>query len=203
MKRDYKLEFKQLYTGKAGVPQTVQVPSMQFLMVDGVGDPNTSHDYMDAIQTLYPVAYAIKFACKKELDADFTVMPLESLWWTLGGEGFNAEDKDQWHWTAMIMLPDVVTPEIYERAVQSAAAKRAPSALAKLRLERYDEGRAAQVLYVGPYADEGPTIDALHAYIRTQGGELAAANRHHHEIYLGDPRRTAPAKLKTIIRQPF
>ncbi len=176
---------------------------MNFLMIDGQGDPNTSQEYIDAIQTLYPVAYTIKFMCKKELGEDFSVMPLEGLWWTEDMSKFSAANKDDWFWTAMIMQPEVVTEDIYKRAIQQVAEKKAPASISKLRFAKYDEGRAAQVMYVGPYSDEGPTILALHEFIRDHGGKLDNTNKHHHEIYLGDPRRTDPSKLKTIIRQPY
>lgn len=202
-KTDYKKELKHLYTGKVNRSVLVQVPKMNYLMIDGKGDPNTSQEYIDAIETLYPVAYTIKFMCKSELKKDFGVMPLEGLWWTEDMRDFSVEDKGNWLWTAMIMQPPLVTRDIYEKAIKQVAAKKNPASLNKLRFEAYDEGRAAQVMYVGPYSDEGPTIQELHKFIREQGGKLEATNKHHHEIYLGDPRRVSPEKLKTIIRQPF
>jgi len=202
-KTDYKKELSSLYAGKPGVFTAVTVPPMQFIMIDGHGDPNTSQEYIDAVQVLYPVAYTLKFMCKKELEQDYGVMPLEGLWWTENMADFNMEDKSNWLWTAMIMQPAIITKDMFDRAVQQVADKKAPAAIGKIRLETYDEGRAAQVMYVGPYAGEGPTIMQLHAFIREQGGELTATNKHHHEIYLGDPRRVAPEKLKTIIRQPY
>ena len=201
-KTDYKRELKHLYGGKVGQQTVVEVPLMTFLVIDGQGDPNTSQEYVDAIQTLYPVAYAIKFICKKEHEQDFSVMPLEGLWWTEDMREFSTEDKSNWLWTAMIMQPGIVTKGIFEQAVKQVSEKKNPASIGKIRFEQYDEGRAAQVMYVGPYADEGPTIESLHAFISEQGGTLAGA-KHHHEIYLGDPRRTDPSKLKTIIRQPF
>jgi len=202
-KTDYKLELKQFYAAKVGTPVVVQVPTMNFIMIDGKGGPNTGQEYVDAIQTLYPVAYAIKFTCKLTRGSDFGVMPLEGLWWTQDMTKFSAEDKRNWLWTAMIMQPDVVTDDIYDQAVQQVKEKKSANALGKLRFAPHEEGRAAQVLYVGPYSDEGPAIKELHQFIKEQDGALTATSKHHHEIYLGDPRRTAPAKLKTIIRQPF
>lgn len=202
-KVDYKKQLKQFYTAKTGEPFVVQVPKMNFIMIDGKGDPNTSQEYMDAIQTLYPVAYTIKFTSKIKYGNDFGVMPLEGLWWTENMADFSAEDKSNWLWTAMIMQPEVVTEDIYKQAVQQVKAKKNPASLNKLRFDTYDEGRAAQVMYVGPYSNEGPTIQQLHKFIKEQGGNLSGTNKHHHEIYLGDPRRTDPSKLKTIIRQPF
>jgi len=202
-KVDYKKELKQLYAAKVGKPVVVQVPKMNFIMIDGKGDPNTSQEYIDAIQTLYPVAYTIKFTSKLKYGNDFGVLPLEGLWWTENMADFSSKDKSNWLWTAMIMQPEVVTEDIYNQAVQQVREKKSPKSLDKLRFVSYDEGRAAQVMYVGSYSDEGPTIQELHKFIKEQGGKLDAINKHHHEIYLGDPRRTAPEKLKTIIRQPF
>lgn len=202
-KIDYKKELKQFYTGKVGKPLVVNLPKMNFIMIDGRGDPNTSQQYVDAIQALYPVAYTIKFTSKLEHGKDFGVMPLEGLWWSDNMDDFISGNKKDWQWTAMIMQPDVVTKEMFEQAVGKVREKKAPKALDKVRFEAYDEGRAAQVMYVGPYSDEGPTIQTLHQFIKDQGGALEKSNKHHHEIYLGDPRRTDPSKLKTIIRQQF
>jgi hypothetical protein len=202
-KIDYKKQLKELYNAKVGQPATVNVPKMNFIMIDGHGDPNTSQEYIDAIQTLYPVAYTIKFMIKKELGKDFGVMPLEGLWWTEKMADFSVEDKSNWLWTAMIMQPDFVTKEMFETAVKQVADKKKPASIDKVRFENYNEGRSAQVMYVGPYSGEGPTIMELHEFIKQQGGKLDENNKHHHEIYLGDPRRTDPSKLKTIIRQPY
>jgi len=202
-KTDYKKELKQFYNAKVGKPVVVHVPKMNFVMIDGKGDPNKSKEYIDAIQVLYPVAYTIKFTSKIKYGKDFGVMPLEGLWWTENMADFSTKDKSNWLWTAMIMQPDVVTEDMYNQAVQQVREKKAPQSLSKLRFASYAEGRAAQVMYIGPYSDEGPTIQDLHEFIAEQDGTLDGTNKHHHEIYLGDPRRTAPEKLKTIIRQPF
>jgi hypothetical protein len=202
-KTDYKKELKQFYAAKVGKPAVVQVPKMNFIMIDGKGDPNTSQEYIDAIQTLYPVAYTIKFTSKLGYGEDFGVMPLEGLWWTENMADFSSKDKSNWLWTAMIMQPEVVTEDIYNQAVKQVKEKKSPKSLDKLRFASYDEGRAAQVMYFGPYADEGPTIQDLHKFIKEKGGKLDESNKHHHEIYLSDPRRTDPTKLKTIIRQPY
>jgi hypothetical protein len=202
-KIDYKKQLKELYNGKVGQPITVNVPKMNYLMIDGRGDPNSSQEYIDAIQTLYPVAYNLKFMCKKELGKDFGVMPLEGLWWTEKTEDFSAEDKSNWLWTAMIMQPGFITKKMFNSAVNQVANKKKLASISKIRLEAYDEGRVAQVMYIGPYSDEGPTVMGLHEYIEDQGGKLNETNKHHHEIYLGNPRRTDPKKLRTIIRQPY
>src|SRR5664279_843586 len=149
-KIDYKRVLGELYKAKVGQPTTVEVPPLQYLMIDGQGDPNNSKEYIAAIEAIYPVAYALKFLCKKELEKDFGVMPLEGLWWTEDMRQFTAGDKSNWLWTAMIMQPDIVTEEIFDRAITQVAVRRNPAALSKLRFETYDEGRAAQVMYVGP-----------------------------------------------------
>jgi hypothetical protein len=202
-KTDFMKQLKEFYSAKVGKPVVVDVPKMNFITIDGTGDPNSSQEYMDAIQTLYPVAYTIKFASKLQHDQDFKVMPLEGLWWTENMADFSTEDKGNWLWKAMIMQPDVVTKQLFDDAVQQVKAKKTPPSIDKVRFESYEEGRSAQVMHIGPYSAEGPTIQALHQFIKDQGGSLEATNKHHHEIYLGDPRRTAPEKLKTLIRQPF
>jgi hypothetical protein len=198
-KIDFKHEFRALYL-PGREPGLVDVPEMGFLMIDGQGDPNTAAAYREAIEALYSVAYTVKFTIKGMPGGlDFGVMPLEGLWWADDMTAFGTGDRSSWKWTAMIMQPDVVTPEIVEEARDQAAAKRSLPALDLLRHQRFAEGRAAQLMYVGPYKDEGPTIRALHAFIADAGYALAGK---HHEIYLGDPRRSAPEKLRTVIRQP-
>jgi hypothetical protein len=173
---------------------------MQFLMIDGHGDPNTAHEYQEALEALYAVAYAVKFRSKKELERDYVVPPLEGLWWAEDMGVFTAtSDKSTWDWTMMIMQPAWVTQEMFEGAVAQVEKKKNPSALPKLRLETYDEGAAVQIMHVGPYDAEGPTIARMHAFIEENGYERAGR---HHEVYLGDPRRTAPENLKTVLRQP-
>jgi hypothetical protein len=200
---DFKKTLKDLYLPKTGEPVSVVVPKMSFLMVDGHGDPNTSQEYIDAIEALYPMAYTLKFMAKSELQKNFPVMPLEGLWWTENMNDFSVNDKSNWLWTAMIMQPDFITNAMFDRAVKLVAEKKNPKLLGKVRLETYEEGRSAQVMYVGPYSEEGPTIMKVHEFIKQNGGKLDETNKHHHEIYLGDPRRTAPSKLKTVIRQPY
>jgi hypothetical protein len=200
-KIDLKRELKALYKPPKSRFTVVNVPEMNYLMVDGHGDPNTSQEYEAAVEALYAVAYAVKFALKKNPETeDYVVPPLEGLWWVEEMAEFSIEEKGAWDWTMMILQPEWVTAEVVEQAREEAARKKELPALDKLRFAPYDEGLAAQILYVGPYADEGPTIAALHDFIHEQGGELQGK---HHEIYLSDPRRTAPEKLKTVIRQPF
>ena len=198
VKLDLKKDLKHLY-GATATPALIEVPAITYLMIDGHGDPNTAPEYAEAVQALFSVAYTAKFALKKSGGPDIAVMPLQALWWVPDMTTFSVTDKSAWDWTAMIAQPDVVTPDVVDAARSAAAAKAPAAALAKLRLETLVEGRAGQVLHVGPYAAEGPTIERLHAFIADQGLQLRGK---HHEIYLGDPRRTAPERLKTIIRQP-
>jgi hypothetical protein len=189
----------ELYRAKVGAPEFVEVPAARFLMIDGHGNPNTSSAFAQAVQTLYSGAYTIKFALKKAGGPDERVAPLEGLWW--GGEAvdFAASSKDDWDWTMMIRIPDAATDELVAGARASAAAKKSDLAFARARVEHFAEGLAAQVMYVGPYAEEGPTIAALHTFIAEHGHRRAGK---HHEIYLGDPRHADPGRLKTVLRQP-
>lgn len=199
-KIDYKKELKQLYSPPKKEPGIVDVPPMNYLMIDGRGDPNTAQEYKDAMTTLYPVAYTIKFAVKEQAEVNFTVMPLEGLWWVPDMELFSEEDKGAWYWTAMIMQPELVDKGLFEEACQIAKEKKDPPSLEKIRMESYDEGTCVQLMHIGPYADEGPNIARMHEFAFDQGYELRGK---HHEIYLSDPRRTAPERLKTVIRQPI
>ena len=199
-KIDYKKELKQLYNPPKKEPVIVDVPPMNFLMIDGKGDPNTAQEYKDAISTLYPLAYTIKFAVKEKAEVNFTVMPLEGLWWVPDMELFSEEDKNAWFWTAMMMQPEHVTRELFEESLQQVREKKNPPSIDKVRWENYAEGLSVQLMHIGPYADEGPNIARMHAYAFEQGYELRGK---HHEIYLSDPTRTAPERLKTVIRQPI
>lgn len=189
----------ELYRAMRDKPQLVDVPKASFLMVDGAGDPNTAAEYAEAIEALYSVSYTLKFKLKKEIGLDYHVMPLEGLWWAADMQAFFSGRKDEWFWTMMIAQPESVTTAIVEQAMQQVRTKRDVPALSRIRLAMFAEGRVAQILHVGPYSAEGPTIARLHEFIRTQGYELSGK---HHEIYLGDPRRSAPEKWRTIVRQP-
>lgn len=192
-------EFKELYTA-GRVPELLDVPEFSFLMVDGHGDPNVSVQYAQAVEALYSVSYTLKFALKHgPQQLDYRVLPVEGLWWVPDMRQFSTERKSDWNWTLMIRQPDEVDEDLLEKAVQKASAKKDLPAVPLLRLERFAEGLAAQVMHVGPYAAEGPTVQRLHAFIAEQGYERAGK---HHEIYLGDPRRSAPEKLRTVLRQP-
>ncbi len=202
-KMDLRKAEKHLYTPAQQV-EVIDVPVLNFLMLDGRGDPNTAEEYRQAVEALYGLAYAVKFASKKA-GLDYVVMPLEGLWWMdKMGEKYGdidfAADKDQWQWTMMIRQPDAITAESVEMVMAEVRRKKDLPALDKIRLEQFKEGLAAQVLHIGAYSDEKPTIDRLHAFIDAQGYQPTGK---HHEIYLGDPRRAAPEKLRTIIRQPM
>ncbi|MFI4984538.1 MAG: GyrI-like domain-containing protein [Solirubrobacterales bacterium] len=199
-KIDYKRELRELYAPR-GEPAIVDVPDLTYLMIDGHGDPNTAPEFSEAIEALYTVAYTAKFAVKRAPEGiDYGVMPLEGLFWTPDMSTFTTEDKSAWDWTMMIMQPDLLTPEVFAQAQATAKKKKSLDAIGRMRLEHFAEGLAAQVLHIGPYAAEGPTIQRLHAFIAEQGYERAGK---HHEVYLGDPRRAAPEKMKTIVRQPI
>jgi hypothetical protein len=197
---DLRKEFKALYSPPTREPVIVEVPPLPFLMIDGAGNPNTSQEYRDAVSALYSLAYTLKFSIKKSQALDYPVMPLQGLWWAEDMTAFSAGRKDDWYWTMMIMQPEIVTPELVARAAEDAARKKPLPALPKVRLDRYDEGLSAQIMHIGPYAAEAPTIEKLHRFIADNGYTLRGK---HHEIYLGDPGRGAPEKLKTVIRQPI
>lgn len=180
-------------------PAFVDVPELPFLMVDGVGDPGTSAGYAAALHGLYAVAYGVHFALKQKAHAvDSPVLPLEGLWWVPDMSLFEVADRSDWHWTLLIPQVEAVTPALVAECAAAARGKGIEAAN-DVGLERFAEGRCAQVLHRGPYADEGSTVAALHAFIAAHG---CALRGRHHEIYLGDPRRTRPERLRTILRQP-
>ncbi len=200
-KLDLKKQWKELYGTKAGVIVAVDVPKLTYLMVDGVGDPNTSKTFQEAVEALYSLSYTLKFTLKKSPRAiDYGVMPLEGLWWADDPRVFHEADKSTWKWTAMIVQPDVIGKAEIAAAFDQVRKKKNPAALDRVRFETLEEGPSAQVLYLGPFSDEGPTIQRMHDFIHAAGKDLYGK---HHEIYLSDPRRTAPEKLKTILRQPM
>ncbi|WP_411964420.1 GyrI-like domain-containing protein [Haloferax sp. YSMS24] len=196
---DYKKELKALYRQSADEVSLVEVPTLSYLMLDGEGDPNTSPEFSAAVETLYPFSYAIRSIVKDEQDLKYVVMPLEGRWWADEMDAFEVGKKDEWQWTLMIMQPDVVTEDVVERARENVAEKKDLPALSTVRFESFDEGLSAQTLHVGPFSEEGPTIERVHEYIEQNG---YVRDGDHHEIYLSDMRRTDPEKLKTIVRQP-
>ncbi|QSB17378.1 GyrI-like domain-containing protein [Natronosporangium hydrolyticum] len=199
-KSDIKRDRRDLYAPRSDGFQLVTVPELPFLMVDGAGDPNTSASYQEAVTTLYAVSYAVKFASKQQLDRDYVVAPLEGLWSADDPAVFVTREKETWQWTMMITQPEWITAAMVDDAVQRAATKRDLPALARLRFEGYVDGLSAQVLHIGSYDDEGPVLERLHQEFMPANG--LTFNGPHHEVYLRDPRRTEPAKLRTILRQP-
>jgi hypothetical protein len=199
-KIDSKKELKQFYQASAKDIALVDVPSLNFLMVDGEGDPNTSQVYAEAVEALFSVSYTAKFLVKKgPQELDYAVMPLEGLWWADDMSAFVTSDKSNWKWTMMIMQPSFVSNATIEAAIAVVRKKDNPPGLSRLRLEAFTEGRCAQILHIGPFTEERPTIERLHAFIGTRTGFAGK----HHEIYLSDIRRADPKNWKTIIRQPM
>lgn len=197
---DFKIELRQLYQASAKEVTQVEVPELRFVMVDGQGDPNTSPAYAEAVEVLFSVSYTAKFIVKKgPKQIDYAVMPLEGLWWADDMADFAAANKSKWRWTMMIMQPGFVTNEIIDAAIAEIEKKKQLPGLDKLRMESFTEGRCAQVLHVGPFSEEGPTIKRLHEFIDARSSRTGK----HHEIYLSDIRRSAPEKWKTILRQPM
>ena len=200
-KIDYKKELKRLFMPSTKIVEIVEVPQMNFLMIDGEGNPNTSAEYQNAVEALYSLAYALKFMVKRgDLAIDYGVLPLEGLWWVDDMSQFSIEKKDDWKWTMMIMQPDVVTPRLFYEAFDQVKKKKDSAGLQKIRFESFSEGKSAQIMHIGQFTGEGPTVEKVHAFIQEQGGERRGK---HHEIYLSDIRKAAPEKWKTIIRQPM
>lgn len=201
---DLKKAFPALYAPKPGVMAEVDVPEFAFLMVDGHGDPNVSPAYADAVQALFTLSYAVRAVAKEQLGRVHTVAPLEGLWSAEDMSTFITRDKAAWDWTMMIAQPEWITGEIVAAAAERVRAKGArtgtPAALDLVRFEPYAEGRSVQVLHIGSYDDEGPVLARLHGEFLPEHG-LVERGRHH-EVYLSDARRTEPAKLRTILRQP-
>jgi hypothetical protein len=203
-KRELSKELPHLYRPSTSDFQVVEVPAMQFLMIDGHGDPNSAAEYAQAVEALYAVAYRAKFISKDELGRDYVVPPLEGLWWSHDMDVFTvARDKRAWDWTMLIMQPAWITAELFQRALHDVQRKRREPlpGLAKLRLAGYHEGLCAHILYTGSYDDEGPLLARLHQEWIPQHGYVE--NGKHHEIYLSDPRRVAASRLKTVLRQPI
>ena len=200
-KLDWKKELKPLYQPSAKEVVQVNVPTMRYLTITGKGDPNTAQDYADAVEALFATAYTIKFMVKKSVLAiDYGVMPLEGLWWVNDMSMFTTEKKSDWLWAMMIAQPPFVTQAMVDTAIAEVTKKRNPAAIAKLRFEIFTEGTCAQIMHIGSFSEEAPTIDKVHQFIEASGNNLHGK---HHEIYLSDIRKADPAKWKTIIRQPM
>jgi hypothetical protein len=199
-KIDLKKDLKQFYTAKAETISMLEIPPLHFLKAEGQGDPNTSPAFQQAAETLFRVSYNLKFMLKKEQGLDWTVMPLEGLWSAADMAAFAEDRRDEWKWTLMILQPDFVTREAVTRAAELAQSKKNAPPLAATTFGRHADGQSMQILHLGPYAAEAATITRLHRFIREKGYHFAGP---HHEIYLNDPRRTAPERIKTILRQPI
>ena len=198
-KIDLRKQYKDLYNPSKKEFTLVEVPSFQYIMIDGKGDPNTSGAYQQVIETLYGLSYTLKFGLKKSQGLDYTVMGLEGLWGSADMAAFSMEHKEDWEWTMMMIQPDFITAELFEDARRQLTAKGKGPLAGQARLERFDEGLCAQIMYIGAYDDEPPTIARMHAFIKENGYALTGR---HHEIYMSDARRVAPEKNRTILRQP-
>ena len=198
---DYKAQLRKFYKPSDVSVELVDVPPMNFIMIDGKGDPNTAPEYQSAVEALFAVSNALKLQIKKSDGIDYGVMPLEGLWWADDMSRFSPERKSEWKWTLMVQQPTPVTIKAYEKGLAEAKKKKEePGSLPLLRFESLKEGRSAQKLHVGPFSEEGPVIKAIHDRIGSMGAKAAGK---HHEIYLSDIRKAAPEKWKTIIRQPY
>ena len=201
-KLDLKKRYKALFTPSSEAFEVIEVPPLHYLMIDGAGNPN-GPAYVEALEALYPLAYTLKFFSKLELGRDYGVPPLQALWWADDMSAFVRRDKEAWKWTAMLLTPEWVTAAHVQQARETVRRKKkskAPPALDRVRLEAYDEGLSVQILHLGSYDDETETLRRLHEEFLPEQGLVETGK--HHEIYLNDPRKTAPEKLKTVLRQP-
>ncbi|HBE77798.1 MAG TPA: hypothetical protein DDW65_08430 [Firmicutes bacterium] len=202
-KTDLKKKYRQFYNPSSITPAIVDIPEFQYLMIDGIGMDFGDETSQDAIQALFGVAFKIKFLSKKERGIDYVVMPLEGLWWAEDMNDFINGNRDKWCWTYMIMQPEFVASDLMRAAIEEVKKSKTNKALERLRLEGYQEGISAQIMHIGPFAEEHPNIMKVHQFIEDNQGTLEDKRRKHHEIYLSDFRKTAPEKMKTILRQPF
>lgn len=201
-KIDYKKKLAS-YAAKKNTPEGISVPELTYLAVDGAGDPNTAESFKNAVEALFTVAYTIKFAYKKKTGTDFAVMPLEGQFWTDDMNQFSQTNKDIWKWTLLVLQPEFITSKDVEEAKEAAFKKKGNDTIKVVQLRQLAEGTAAQLLHIGPYSQEAENIQKIHAFIKAKGGTFDGLKQKHHEIYLSDMRKTAPEKLKTIIRQPY
>ncbi len=199
-KVDFRKTLKSLYMPSKSDFVQVEVPPMRYLMIDGAGNPNTTSAYREAVEALYSVSYPLKFASKRELGKDYVVPPLEGLWWANDMESFVTRQKDEWLWTMMLMVPDWIPDEMVELQIAEARRKKSHPGLALIRNEKLNEGLCVQIMHIGSYDDEAPVLARLHHEYMPKHG--LAFHGKHHEIYIGDPRKTAPEKLRTVLRQP-
>jgi hypothetical protein len=200
-KMDFKKELKHLYNPTTKAVTLIDVPAMNFVQIDGTGDPNKSEQFQEALTLLFSISYTIKFMIKKRDPAmDYGVMPLEGLWWADAMQNFNMDRKDLWKWRLMIMQPNFVTPAIFTEALETVGRKKNLSGLERVSFHTYHEGSSAQIMHIGPFSTEGPNVAKIHEAIHQAGYEIHGL---HHEIYLSDFHKTNPEKLRTIIRQPY
>jgi hypothetical protein len=199
LKFDLKKEWKSLYSASAKKALLIDIPKIKYLMIDGEGDPNRAPRFQAAIEALYGVAYTMKFSLKFGPEKiDYPVMPLDGLWWT-DKEPFDVENKGSWKWTLMIAVPDCITAAMFREAKKTLKVKKGLAMADEIRLKSFREGPSVQIMHIGPYSEEGPTIAKLHQFAADCGYTTAGK---HHEIYFSDPRRTKPEKLRTLLRQP-
>ena len=199
-KINYKKKLQHLYKPSAKEVKIVEVPQMNYLMIDGDGGPNHP-TFQNAIEVLFPLSYTLKFMIKKsDIGIDYGVLPLEGLWWADDMSSFIKDKKDDWKWTLMIMQPELITNEMVVEAVNQVRVKKNPTSLPLVRFESINEGKVAQIMHIGPFSEEGPTVQKLHSFIKDSGKKIIGK---HHEVYLSDIRRASPEKWKTIIRQPM
>jgi hypothetical protein len=200
-KIDIKKNLKHLYQPSAKEVEQIDVPTMNYLMADGAGDPNISPEFAAIVEALFALSYTLKFMVKNgTLAIDYGVMPLEGLWWADDMSSFSAGDKSKWKWTLMIMQPEFISRGMVDAAIAEVRAKKNPAALSRVRFEKLAEGSAAQIMHIGPFSEESPNILRVHQFIESSGHKRVGK---HHEIYMSDIRKTAPSKWKTIIRQPM
>lgn len=200
-KIDLKKTFKHLYQPSPKKIVRLDVPAMNFFMVDGMGDPNTSQSFADAVEALFSLSYTLKFMIKKgPLAIDYGVLPLEALFWADDMSVFKDGDKSRWKWTTMIRQPDFVTREMVKSATEDVMRKKNLPGVSSSRFESFTEGVCAQTMHIGPFSEEGPTIEKVHQFIESCGCRRIGK---HHEIYLSDIRKANPAKWRTVIRQPM
>ena len=204
---DFKKEYKELYKPKVK-PSIINVEKANFIAVRGVGDPNSENsEYKQSISLLYPIAYAIKMSKKGDYKIDgyfdFVVPPLEGFWWQEGIKGVDYANKDSFNFISLIRMPDFVTKEVFEWAIEETTRKKKED-FSKVEFFTYDEGLCVQCMHIGPYNDEPITVEAMHEYMIEQGYELDITDeRFHHEVYISDVRKTSPEKLKTVLRHPI
>ena len=198
---DHKKELSKFYNQPKNSISIVDLPAMNFLMIDGTGSPNENSSYSEAVGALYAVAYHLKFTVKKSaLQIDYKVMPLEGLWWADDMREFRLDNRNNWLWRMMIMQPDFITADMARESIEAVREKKNPPRLDEVRFESFKEGLSGQIFHSGSYGEaERPTIERLHHYLFDNGYKLSGK---HHEIYLNSPLKTVPAKLRTIIRQP-